>query len=1384
MEHRILTSNYVLDIQKNIWSRPNYAGISYSDGDETELYIAHIIERATDITILSTELRQHCTDWPTLYHLSGTRANILRPFAAALTGDILEIGAGCGAITRYLGECGANVLALEASRRRAAVARSRTRDLKNVTMLAEKFDQFQCDHQFNVITLVGVLEYANLFTTSEGPALTMLKQVRSLLKPEGKLIIAIENQLGLKYFAGAPEDHVGQPMYGIEGRYRTDQPQTFGRAVLSNLLTEAGFAKVEFLAPFPDYKLPVSILSEEGLSNKKFDGAALAWQSVRRDPQLPPSTNFSLELAWSEVFANGLALDMANSFLVVASPLPQRVVERGVLGYHYSTDRAPQYCKETVFKHTDENTIVVNYHMLGSRQYDDRGNRIIKFVCPARAPYVEGVPLSLEFIKIVTRDGWSIEEVAIFIRRYINFLLLIADQKGNIIDTSKLADKLPGDFFDLVPQNIIINHRGEPIPIDTEWSVNGDIELGWLLFRTFLLAIESVAHFGKNSAGQAFSRHTFVKSALNAAGYPCTDEALLRFIKLEAVIQQQVAGRPSEDFLNWLPEQPLPTNLVSERNSAVAERNAAIAERDLLAAKLKESQEQISIITDSNSWRLTLPLREIRRHLTLPLREVHYRLLNPQQAKRFVKQTLYVAKRTYQALPLSYQTKMAHRFFLANHFPWALRAAATSSTPDHEFSVPLAIFIKARITSDVPADSITLATSSEPQVSVIIPIYGKCNYTIRCLTSIAINLPIIPFEIIVVDDCSPDNSAETLQHVKGIRLIKNSENQGFIRSCNIGAVEAKGEYLYFLNNDTEVAPGWLDELIRTFHEFPGTGLAGSKLVYPDGTLQEAGGIIWQDGSAWNFGRNQHQLLPIYNYAREVDYCSGASIMVPKVLFEELGGFDERYLPAYCEDSDLALKIRDRGRRVIYQPLSVVVHYEGITCGTDITQGTKTYQVENSKKLFDRWKNRLQHHQEPGTDICDAKDRMAKRRVLVLDHCTPTPNRDAGSVTVFNLMLLLREMGFQVTFIPADNFLYMPDYTPTLQRVGIEVLYAPYCTSVEEHLTKSGGRYNLAFLFRPGVVERHLTAIRKHSPKAKVIFHTVDLHYLRISREASLHGDTAKQKAADEMKQRELAAIRAADLSIVHSTVELELLRPEMPNELIHVFPLIMDIRGTDKTFKDRRDVVFVGGYQHPPNIDAVQYFVSDIMPILRRCLPGVHFYAVGSKPPAEIQALAGEDVIVTGFVEDLASLLDQMRVSVAPLRYGAGIKGKIGSAMVVGLPTIATSLAAEGMSLINEENIIVADGAEAFADAVARVYEDESLWNHLSKSGLEFAKQAWGTEAAWKILASILSDIGISNERGNNPLVLYSSQPIHLSSCTTHTASIGVESNKRSIWGS
>jgi len=649
----------------------------------------------------------------------------------------------------------------------------------------------------------------------------------------------------------------------------------------------------------------------------------------------------------------------------------------------------------------------------------------------------------------------------------------------------------------------------------------------------------------------------------------------------------------------------------------------------------------------------------------------------------------------------------------------------------------------------------SLPIYAEPLVSVVIPVYGKLDYTLRCLKSIAANPPTVPFEVIVVDDCSPDTSLQVLAGVSGIRLVANDKNLGFIRSCNRGATLARGAFLCMLNNDTEVAPRWLDELVNTFEIFPGTGLVGSKLLFPDGKLQEAGGILWRDGSAWNFGRDQDPSLPGFNYVREVDYCSGASIMVPTELWKRLGGFDERYLPAYCEDSDMALKVRAAGLRVLYQPLSEVIHHEGVSSGTDVTQGVKAFQVINTSKLHERWKGHLATHQLNGVDVERAKDRMSLRRALVIDICTPTPNQDAGSVTVVNFMHLLREMRFQVTFVAEDNFLYMPDYTLPLQRSGIEVLYAPYTTSIEQHLQEYGPRYDLVLLWRPTVVEKHLSTVRRMSPRAKVIYHTVDLHYLRMEREAELRPDASLARAAAEMKRRELGAIRSVDSAIVHSTHELEVLSEQITVDNVFVFPLIMNVPGSAVPWSARAGIAFVGGYQHPPNVDAVRWFVGEVMPRLRNRLPGVRLHLIGSKAPVSVQELACEDVVVEGFVEELQPLLDTLRLSVAPLRYGAGVKGKVGNSMAMGLPVVATSVAVEGMGLAHRREILIADGPQDLAEAIAELYKDDTLWNRLQLAGIESVEKQWGGNASYRTLHRLLGSIGLKVDEPLHPLRLY-----------------------------
>jgi GT2 family glycosyltransferase/SAM-dependent methyltransferase/glycosyltransferase involved in cell wall biosynthesis len=709
-----------------------------------------------------------------------------------------------------------------------------------------------------------------------------------------------------------------------------------------------------------------------------------------------------------------------------------------------------------------------------------------------------------------------------------------------------------------------------------------------------------------------------------------------------------------------------------------------------------------------------------------------------------------VSRAAYHRLPFSTFTRNRLKGALYRRFPALFRN--TLSYQLWKTQLPGTSSLK--FLYDLPnsvGEPFALACPSSPRVSVIVPVYGQIVFTYHCLRSLRSHRTRYSFEVIVIDDCSPDETAEVLSGIEGLRYVRNETNQGFILSCNHGARVARGELLVFLNNDTLVLPGWLDELVETFNAIPEAGLVGSKLLYPDGHLQEAGGIIWNDGSAWNYGRLQDAHQPEYNYLRKVDYCSGASIMLPKALFDRLGGFDTHYLPAYGEDSDLAFRVRQAGYRVLYQPLSPLVHFEGATSGKEVSSGVKAYQVVNARKLFERWSAEMAGLGQPGVAPGRMKDRGITGRVLVLDHCTPTPDQDAGSITILNLMRILQSLGLKVTFAPEDNFLFLDPYTKNLQRIGIECLYAPYVTSVEQHLAEHGGDYDAVVVFRLLAMERNLAVIRKYCQKAKVIYHTSDLHHLREMRQAELAGSPEMFSRATKTRVREINLIQNADATIVHSFYEKELLTKALSDsELIgriFVFGWAIEIPGTQAGFADRSGMVFIGGFQHQPNVDAVLYFAREIFPLIRAKLPNAAFRVIGSRAPAEVLALSGDGIELLGYVEDLGPVMDRCRLSVVPLRFGAGTKGKVYTGLSYGLPLVSTSIGAEGMGLVEGDGVIVADSPEAFAEAVIRLHEDADAWHTASAGGLAFVACNCSLQAGQATVREILQTAGMSTDK-------------------------------------
>ena len=747
------------------------------------------------------------------------------------------------------------------------------------------------------------------------------------------------------------------------------------------------------------------------------------------------------------------------------------------------------------------------------------------------------------------------------------------------------------------------------------------------------------------------------------------------------------------------------------------------AQRELLVAQMRvgqletaaaATQARIDELESSTTWRATAPIRRVGHRAKVAAAQYRAQRATLGQLQRYLSLSITVLRNEG---PRALGRRIWRRLARQNRFR---PTASDAFSPETEIR-PLAF-----------------VDSKDPPVTIIVPMYGKPLLTYTCLKSIHANSAPGSYEVLVVDDASPEVAAMSLEAVTGARFIRNETNVGFIRSCNKAAALARGAILVFLNNDTIVTPGWLEALTTVLRKHPDAGLVGAKLIYPDGRLQEAGGVVWRDASAWNYGRDDDPHKPEYNYVREVDYCSGACLAVDRALFDEVGGFDVRFAPAYCEDSDLAFAVRAAGRKVYYQPLATVVHFEGATSGTDLASGAKRHQVINQSAFLAKWADVLRRHRPNGLAPELERDRWARRRVLAIDACMLTPDQDSGSQRTQQALELLVKLGCKVTFI-ADNLEYRQPYVTLLQQAGVEVQFHPYVRSISEFLGKHGSEFDVVVIARHYIVAKHIDAVRTFAPNALVVFDTHDLHFLREERLAALEGGRAATVTAGSSREAELALIRKADVTLVVSPVEQGLLGELLPEAKVMVLSNMHELKPRGKSFAEREGLVFIGGFRHPPNADAMLWYAREILPRLREKLPGVKTYVVGSDVPPTIKKLAAEDFIVTGYVPDITPLFTGCRVSISPLRYGAGVKGKINLAMSYGVPVVATKSSIEGMHLTPGSDVLVGDDPEAFADAVARVYNDEQLWESLAAGGRENIRTHFSHDVGLSAITRLLA---------------------------------------------
>ena len=596
-------SGYSFDSENMLWSRSGFSSIQYSDGEETEQELYRIVLEATDLSSFSDELQSHCTDWVTTYHLSKQRANLLRPFEEQLSGSVLEVGAGCGAITRYLGEVAESVVAVEGSLRRAQILRQRTRDLETVSVVVDNFETFDIDQRFDVVIVVGVLEYADMFLQSDKPFIDFLRKLRKLVSDDGLLFLAIENKLGLKYFAGANEDHLDAPMIGIEGRYQEGGPRTFSRNELKSMMSEAGFSSTFFHSPVPDYKLPVGVITEQGILDEKFNSAALSGEASLSDPQLPLDSHFNTLLGWQEIGGSGLELDVSNSFLVEARPQKVRKsVSSGLLAEHYGSVRKMNFQRTKRFTRKGGEVCVASAPTFASPT-SGNSEGILQSFPPEN--YLFGVGVRINVIRSLLESREPAKFLEEWVPEWLNVLATHAHSAGfDWPENIRSGVSVDGRLLDAIPRNAIRTPEGV-VFFDQEWAHSEQLSIERLLFRSIL-----DVHYSMPRVWQTrWDLKEILRILSDVTRFDISDSQ--KYFDDESRFQDLVAHEPLQHKASI--DYGLKTErdlAVSERDLAVSERDLAVSERDLAVSERDALLERLRHVESTRSWRWTNFLRK------------------------------------------------------------------------------------------------------------------------------------------------------------------------------------------------------------------------------------------------------------------------------------------------------------------------------------------------------------------------------------------------------------------------------------------------------------------------------------------------------------------------------------------------------------------------------------------------------------------------------------------------------------------------------------------------------------------------------------------------------------------------------------------------------
>jgi O-antigen biosynthesis protein len=652
-------------------------------------------------------------------------------------------------------------------------------------------------------------------------------------------------------------------------------------------------------------------------------------------------------------------------------------------------------------------------------------------------------------------------------------------------------------------------------------------------------------------------------------------------------------------------------------------------------------------------------------------------------------------------------------------------AAVVVATPTHAIAHPVAADAPARaeLTATAPAVSLVVLGATAASVAGLL---GTLTHTPAGAT----------FEVLVAlpaDAPLPAMAADApLPAMAGVRAVAATDGDTLAAVCNRAAALAHGDHLAIWHASATPQPGWLGALADCLARHASVGMVGGVLLGADGLLQAAGASIEVDGRLTPLGRGEPPAHPAYAGVEAVDANPLGCAMLPRGVWQRFGGLDPDIAAIDHAVAELGVRLRGEGLRVLRQPFARLT-------------GQPTPPRDDWADAYGRWRLRgLRFAHGHGLASLGLPPPPAPR-ALFFDHYVPTPDRDSGSADIAWHLRIFAELGWQVTLLPVNDLARDDRYVDDLRRAGIRVVANGWAAAFTEFLARTPEPFDLLVVHRGSLVaEPMLDALQRHSPQARLVFNTVDLHFLRMEREALLHRSPGMLEEAFRMQRTELAAITRADCTILLSLAERRMIADMLPRARTCVIPIMRDIPGRRAPFAPRRGAMFVGSFQHRPNVDAIVTFARDVWPLVRQRLDTT-LTVVGADAPAEVLALAspGSGIAVAGYVADLEAALAACRLTVAPLRYGAGIKGKIVTSLVNGVPCVASPVAVEGMGMTEQAHVRVATTPQEFADAVVDVHERPELWEALSEGGLRFARETFSVAEARRRICAMLTDLGL-----------------------------------------